>query len=45
MVNIGAKSTSHRVAVASGRIHMKPSTLTAIEEMQVVARSEAQAQW
>lgn len=31
MVDVGAKSETHRIAVASGTIRMKPETLTIIE--------------
>lgn len=31
MVDVGAKSATHRVAVASGRIEMQPATLALIE--------------
>ena len=32
MVDVGAKSETHRIAVASGKIHMQPSTLALIIE-------------
>ncbi len=32
MVDVGAKSETHRVALASGRIHMLPATLRAVVE-------------
>ncbi|MGE0874777.1 MAG: cyclic pyranopterin monophosphate synthase MoaC [Burkholderiales bacterium] len=32
MVDVGAKSETHRVALASGRIHMLPATLRAVIE-------------
>jgi cyclic pyranopterin phosphate synthase len=31
MVDVGAKASTHRVAVATGRIHMLPSTLALIQ--------------
>lgn len=31
MVNVGAKNETHRIAVASGTIHMKPETFAIIE--------------
>jgi cyclic pyranopterin phosphate synthase len=31
MVDVGPKSTTHRIAVASGEIHMLPATLSLIE--------------
>ena len=31
MVNVGAKATTHRLAVATGRIEMRPETLALIE--------------
>ena len=31
MVDVGAKASTHRVAVASGRIHMQPATLALVQ--------------
>ena len=35
MVNVGAKSPTHREAVASAMIRMKPATLTLIQDKQI----------
>ena len=32
MVNVGEKNETHRIAVATGSIHMKPETMSAILE-------------
>ncbi len=35
MVNVGAKSPTHREAVASAMVRMKPATLTLIQDKQI----------
>ena len=35
MVNVGAKAVSHRLARATGRVHMQPATLELIRNRQV----------
>ena len=42
MVDVGAKAATHRIAVATGRIEMKPETLALVESGCRTERAETE---